>query len=65
MTTHNLENSMFGLVPYVAMVLDGDFTDKIKEGDEIKTKLVSYRVDSLGFDKKINMTTVVVREIVP
>jgi hypothetical protein len=61
---HKIEDSLVGLVPYVAIVLDGDFTKKIKENDTIETRLVKYRVDSLGFDKKLNMTTMVVREIV-
>lgn len=65
MTTHNLENSMFGVVPFVAIVLDGDFTDKIKEKDEIQTRLVKYRVEGCGYDEKNEVTTVMVREIVP
>jgi hypothetical protein len=65
MAIHKIIESVFGLVPYVAMVLEGDCTKFIKENDEIKTKLVKYRVDSLSFDAKLNITTIVVREICP
>jgi hypothetical protein len=65
MTTHNLETSIFALVPYVALVLEGNVTEKTKDGDIIETKLVKYRVDSSGYDRKANLTTIVVREIVP
>lgn len=54
-----------GLVPFVAIVLEGDWTAKLKEKDEIETNLVKYRIDSLGFDLKTNMTSVLVKEISP
>jgi len=65
MVTHKIKDSIIGLVPYVAIVLEGDFTKKIKAKDMVQTGLVKYRVDSLGFDKKAGITTMMVREIVP
>ena len=34
-----MDTSIFALVPMVALVLHGDYTDKINQGDEIETPL--------------------------
>jgi hypothetical protein len=64
MAKHKMKSEIFGLVPCVALVLEGDYTGIINPNDEIETPLVHYRVDSLGYDKQIDRTTVLVREIV-
>jgi len=63
--THTMGPEIYGLVPNVALVLNGNYLSVINPGDEIVTPLVHYRVDSLGYDEVIDKTTVLVREIVP
>jgi len=62
---HIFDDVIFALVPCVTLVLKGDYTKIIKPKDGIKTPLVCYRVDSLAFDKLIDKTVCIVREIVP
>ena len=62
---HEISTEIYALVPYVSLVLNGDYTNIINPKDEIKTKVVRYRVDSLVFDELINKTICIVREIVP
>jgi len=64
MVTHEIENALFGVVPFVSLVLKGDYTNIINPKDTIKTSMVEYRVDSLSFDKDIDKTIILVREIV-
>lgn len=61
---HEMDTSIFALTPMVTLVLHGDYTDKIHQGDEIKTTLVRYRVETLSYDVLINKTVVLVKEIV-
>jgi hypothetical protein len=63
MTTHRIKDSKVRTILFVTFVLDGDWTAKFKEKDVIKTSLAKYRIDSFGFDAKLNVTTVIVREI--
>jgi hypothetical protein len=63
--THTMGPEIYGLVPNVALVLNGNWISRINPGDEVVTPLVHYRVDSLGYDAEIDKTTCLVREIVP
>jgi hypothetical protein len=62
---HEMSPEVFALVPYISLVLNGDYTGIINPKDEIRTKVVSYRVDSLAYNGLMDKTICVVREIVP